>query len=346
MMNAHLQAILLLLGIIGATFTSSLSHAEQDKKLKYFEEEEIEIPSDWGARLSSDLKANYWFTSQDDNGDKYVGHALDYKPALIPTYRVKADLLWRQLSTFYFSYESSTIGSDANDEEMLEISENESEMIQNIDAFLDFLVLTEFGENPILKFFSHMRLDYKKYIFVGKAKVQELTEYVDRNSTRTQLAPGDEIQFKSDFEEMSLSWRIFDHNYLGIYRTKTLRPHEADIVIGSLDRIVIDTETTGTGLKWIVDFNEVCFDLNLGQVEFKGDQGNFKSNGVEFIIHTEYSPYFYVLGNEESYGPSLIIAPSFGGRFSMQVGEEIEDERGELAMDIIVDTGLWIIYQF
>jgi hypothetical protein len=326
-------------GVVGLVLISSTCHAAETK---------TELTKDWGLRISYDLKGSYWFSSDDDDDEGGVGHALDFKPELIPTYAVRGEIMWRNAKFYKLYYETSATESKTDQEELLEISEKKS-TINKINTYLDFFPFIKESNSAILNFLSHLRFDYKKHLFLGEAEVQEPTQYIASDSTIISLNPGDEIRFKSDFEEISLTWRISDFCHLGVYRAKTLKPHESSILAPV--NTVFETEITGTGFKCILESDTSMFDMNLGAVKFRGDQGNFKSDGFELMIHGEWRPHFYLFGNAESPSrSSLAIVPSLGGQFSMQFGDEAEgyesDGTGELSMDIIVDASIGIIYQF
>ena len=55
-------------------------------------DEVTQIYNDWAVRAGYEVKGSYWFTSDDDDGEEGVGHALDYEPELIPTHAFQAEL--------------------------------------------------------------------------------------------------------------------------------------------------------------------------------------------------------------------------------------------------------------
>ena len=302
----------------------------------------------FGLRIDYDVKGSYWFTSDDDDSEEGVGHALDYMPELIPVHAFQGELMWRDSSWLQLYYETALTSDSTEQDAVLEISDKESS-IEKINAFLDLFFLNDLSGNSTLNFLSHLRLDYKHHVFFGKAEVQENTQYISADSSPTALAPGDEIRFKSDFEEISVNLRVSTDFWVGYYQYTTVKPHEASTQV----RQVLETEITGTGVKFLTDSDTFTFDANLGIVKFRADQGNFRSDGFETTLHGEWRPHIYLIGSDQSKKNSrhnLVLIPLIGVQFSMQIGGEAEgqesDGTGELSMDIIVDAGLRLQYQF
>ena len=202
---------------------------------------------------------------------------------------------------------------------------------------------------PSLILFSRLRLDYKHHVFVGKAVIQEDTQYIPSNSTAITLSPGDEIRFKSDFEEVSVKLRLSDDFWMGIYQGTTVKPHETSTQVTQ----VLETEITGTGIKFRREYETLSLDANVGMVKFRASQANFSSDGYEALVNFKWRPHIFLIGSaqrDKIKRHSLVITPLVGLQFSMQMGGEAEgyesDGTEELAMDIITDFGLQLKYIF
>lgn len=302
--------------------------------------------SELGAQARYDQRASYWFSADDDDGDEEMGNALDYEPELIPTQVFQGSILFQNSRVFTYDYESPLDNEDASQDDMLEISDKDSAM-KKMSLALNLYALFKGNENPYLGFLRAMRFDYKKHYFFGKAEAQEPTTYVASNGSETVLEPGDEIRFKTDFEEISLTWGS-EMIHVGIYRAKTKKPHETSIL--DENNVVMETEIMGTGLKLIVDTENFLVDLNLGLVEFKGT-GGLKSDGGELLFHTEWRPHIYLIGGPDSSSRyRLALIPSIGVQFNMQLADEFKgvesDGSGETSMDIIVDAAFGVMLQF
>ena len=142
----------------------------------------------FGLRIDYDVKGSYWFTSDDDDSEEGVGHALDYMPELIPVHAFQGELMWRDSSWLQLYYETALTSDSTEQDAVLEISDKESS-IEKINAFLDLFFLNDLSGNSTLNFLSHLRLDYKHHVFFGKAEVQENTQYISADSSPTALAP-------------------------------------------------------------------------------------------------------------------------------------------------------------
>ena len=299
----------------------------------------------FGARLNYDLKASYWFTSDDDDGEKGVGNALDYQPQVIPTQALQGIVLWRGSPVVGVGYTRALRGNAEAKAATLETS-GKAATLKKLSAFFDFQFL-----EPYSQFANHLRVDYKRHVFLGKAKAQEATTYVTADAVSTQLVPGDEVRFKSEFEEISITWRISDFGHIGVYHQVTRKPHETSVA--SANSLVLETEISGTGVKFISESSSLAIDLNVGVTEFRADQYAFKSEGIEFLVHTEWRPHLYLIGSESAHlhgRHTLALVPTIGAQLSMQYGFSASgfqsNGTGELSMDIIADAGLRIEYQF
>lgn len=303
--------------------------------------------NDFGIRLDYGITGSYWFTSDDDDSEEGVGHALDYEPEFIPVQAFQGELMWRNSSWFRINYESAFTKDGAQQKAILEISDKKSSL-EKLNAFIDVFYLFAQSDNSTLQFLSRLRLDYKRHLFFGKAGVQETTNYITADNTTTTLQPGDEIRFKSDFEEFSINLFVTRYFWMGLYQNTTVKPHESSTQITQ----VLETEITGRGLRLHIESDSFIFGLNLGSVKFRADQDNFRSDGFETMIHCEWRPNIYLIGSStgENSRHRLILLPLISMQFSMQIGSEAENQEsdgtGELSMDIIVDGGLRLRYYF
>ena len=311
-------------------------------------EKPVELRSGYGFDIGYDLKGSYWFTSDDDDSEETTGHAFDYKPDLILTHALEGKLLWQGSPVFGLYYETAFGGDSVNQDTAVEVSQKASS-IDKINAFLDFFFLNNQYNSSSPKFFSRLRLDYKHHVFVGKAVIQETTQYIAANSKAITLNPGDEIRFKSDFEEVSANLRLSDDFWMGIYQGTTVKPHETSTQVTQ----VLETEITGTGIKFRREYETLSLDANVGMVKFRARQANFSSDGYEALINFKWRPNIYLLGSakgDKSTKHSLVITPLMGCQFSIQMGGKAEgyesDGTEELAMDIITDFGLQLKYIF
>jgi hypothetical protein len=307
-----------------------------------------EQTSAFGFRIDGGMKGSYWFTSDDDDSEEGVGHVLDYKPELVQVQTVQGEFTWKGTPWLQLYYENDLTRGGSEQDEVLEVSDKESS-IEKINAFLDIFFWCGQSSNSTLNFISRIRLGYKHHMFFGKADVQEPSLYIDADSNVTALEPGDEIRFKSEFEEISINLRVSDNFWVGFYQSTTVKPHEAS----TLETQVLETEITGKGIKFLTEFDSFTFDANLGTVQFRADQDNFRSDGFETLFHFEWHPHIYLLGSaqsEKNNKHSLALIPLMGFQFSMQHGGDVKgqesDGTGELSMDIIVDAGIRLQYRF
>lgn len=335
MSSCKYLAINLLVSIFSGFFL--LGSASADEVTKMY--------SDWAVRAGYEVKGSYWFTSDDDDGEEDVGHALDYEPELIPTHAFQVDWLWQDSTAVRLYYQSALGGDGADQDGAVEVSDNES-AIEELNALLDMEFLKQYA--PIV---NRLRFGYKKYTFVGNASVQENTDYYPESGGITALVPGDEISFKSEFEEIYLTYRLSKRNRVGVYQATTNKPHETSI--SAVNNIVMETEISGQGIKFVTESRTSRFDINFGQVKFEADQAGFRADGWELLLDYEWRPQIYLIGSAEALRKrhhALALVPLFGIQFSMQYGGEADgfesDGTGELAMDIIIDAGLNLIYQF
>jgi hypothetical protein len=318
-----------------------MAHCQADDHSKSF-------LSPLGLHLDYGLKGDYWFTSDDDDSEEGVGHAFDYVPEFIPVQAAQGELLWNGSTWYSFDYENAFTKDKGKQAALLEVTDKES-FIEKITTFLDPFFLFGPSDNSVLKFLSRLRFYYKHHVFFGKAKVQENTNYVTANDQTTALETGDEIRFKSDFEEFSVNLLFSKNFWIGIYHNTTVKPHEASTQVTQ----VLETKITGTGIKFLRDWDTFTLDANIGAVKFRANQGNFRSDGFETLLHCEWRPHIYLIGSADSETSSrhkLVIIPLMGFQFSMQIGSEAQgqasDGTGELSMDIIIDGGLRLQYQF
>jgi len=297
-----------------------------------------------GLYLDYGIKGSYWFTSDDDDGSEYTGHALDYQPEFIPVQFFQGEVRWKGETWFHHKYETAFSNDKVKQEMMLEVSKTPS-AINRINTFLSLFPLLGSSKNTLINIVSVLRVDYKHHKFFGKAEVQEQTLYIGNDDNRINLEPGDEIRFQSDFKEYSLNYRIKRNSFFGFYYNKTQKPHEASIQGNE----VYETDITGIGLKILLDHRTIKLDANLGVVRFLADDNKFRSNGFETLIHFEWLPHIYIFGSSETRHNFLMI-PLIGSQFSMQLGSTPEgfesDGTGEISMDIIVDVGIRVQYQF
>lgn len=306
------------------------------------------VLSELGVQARYDQRASYWFSADDDDGEEDMGNAMDYQPELIPTQVLQGSLLYHGSRLYRLYYESPLKKGDTDQSDLLEISEKNSAM-EKMNMALDLYAIGANSNEPFIRFLRTMRFDYKKHYFFGKAEAQEETSYIASDGSETLLHPGDEVRFKTDFEEMSLTWGPSELFHVGIYRAKTKKPHETSIL--DVNDVVMETEITGTGLKLIVDSQSFLVDLNLGYVKFEGAQGALKSNGGELLFHTEWRPHIYLIGSPDSSSRyRLALIPSLGVQFNMQLAGDPEgvesDGSGETSMDIIVDAAFGVMIQF
>jgi len=319
--------------------------------------------SSFGMKLNYDAKGSMWFSADDDDGQDSFGHAFDYITEFIPNHHVHTDFRWNGSSVLQVIYETPILENNYDQEGNLETSDKPSS-IRKIETIVDLIFLAS-GTNNVTNFFGNMRLGYLRYDFFGKAIVQEDSVYINGTS-RTPLKPGEEIRFKTRYEEISATWRWGAKRHIGIYRGVTNKPHEAgpadafsfDLLASgtSSDVIrVIQTKITGIGVKFInYQANDtVKSDINVGIVQFRGIDNDFESDGFELLIRSKWQPLFSIYGNAKPMSKfHVALAPFIGGQFSVQGGgessghEKVEKSEGEFTMDIILEAGLGFVMQF
>jgi hypothetical protein len=199
---------------------------------------------------------------------------------------------------------------------------------------------------------ERMRIDFRYHAFHGKAVAQEESIYIAQSGKQINLAPLDEIGFRSEFKEISFTFPLARNlnRRIGLYHSVARKPHETTLTAAN---IVLETDITGTGIKFIYQSEEFLSDMNLGAVEFAAKQRNFHSRGFDFMYHGEWRPRFYLIGDKQSYQAhnrsTFVLVPSFGWQFNFQLGgqpDAANDQTGELSMDIILDIGIHMEYQF
>ena len=290
-----------------------------------------EEKSDFGTSVGYNVRGSMFFTSDDDDGEQGVGNVLDYKPELIPTQAVKANLMWKGSSFYSLLYETP-LGGTADQTESIEIA-NKDAAIKKINTYLDLFFIGG-GEYNLL---NKLRFDYKYHVFLGNAETQEAnTTYVSSDGQTLLLSPGDEIRFKSEFTETSLTIP-FSHSKSrrwGIYHSVTNKPHETTLS----GNVVLETEITGIGVKLLNTTKTYTSEINIGTVQFRAPQRNFSADGFDFVYHGEW--------RFSNHGKmSLALIPLIGFQFNFQLAGSPDnadpgDQTGELSMDIIVDAGL------
>jgi hypothetical protein len=173
------------------------------------------------------------------------------------------------------------------------------------------------------------------------------TTYVSRSGQTLTLNPGDEIRFKSEFTEVSLTvpFSHSEERRWGLYQSTTLKPHETTLS----GNVVLETKITGLGVKFLNTTPSYTSEINLGAVQFRAPQRDFSADGFDFQYHGEWRPHFYLIGNEQDFAQrrktNLALIPLVGFQFNFQMAGSPDnadpgDQTGELSMDIIVDVGL------
>ncbi len=311
-------------------------------------------------QVGADAKAYYWYNMEDNNDTDEQCDAIDYKVQGPKTITMSAKFGFGGWPLVGGKIERP-FKNTPEQHTLLEQSQADSSLKENA-IFLDLLSLGNRVENPFLRFFSRVRVDYKKRIFIGKGTAVNTAEYAPFDGAVTSLPIGEEFRFRADFKETNISWALLHDPRsqgalrFGVYKSTTKKPHETTYSYTPGGALIADTTITGKGAFLQVDSPAFSSTLKMGKVAFEAsdsaktavgaDPYGGANGGFDFLFNLYLSPRINLIGAPDKEGSNLVLAPSAGVEFRFQSLNVPSDTHytDELSNDVFLDYGAMLVY--
>ena len=170
--HAVTTALVLVLGV-PCVLRAQYMPLERDERLQI---PRVQPPATF--ELGAATGYNGWFTSDDDDSEAGVGHAVDYHLAGIPFWEVRATASAAGASIVGASVRGAIRGSWG----ALPITASNADAektIAGVDAFVDLLFLGETRQGLAYGVLSGLRLDFRRIDYHGPATTVERTAFLD-----------------------------------------------------------------------------------------------------------------------------------------------------------------------
>jgi len=320
--------------------------------------------SGWGLNLEGGATYAGWFTSDDDDNEEGVGHAIDYEAGGAQSWSVGASIRYGDLDVFGLDV-TRPFGETPEQQEIIEKTTSATTAAQDYIAFLQMAGILSPESSGFTRFLSGLRLDYRRFYFHGKAAAVERAVFASRESGEILLEVGDEFQYEANFEDWYFTLvRLATSDgrviRLGAYHSVLEKPHETMEWAhdsGGAD-LVVETRLTGRGIFMQGGKTSWDFLLRLGTVDFEAmgdlDQRVYRGEG-SFAMAMEFGwhPRIVLAGAPASgrfSEPRVALEPAAGFLFradylNPEFGEAGSAD-GELSMDILVEAGVRLVWRF
>lgn len=317
----------------------------------------------WGLALEGGAAYTGWFTSDDDDNEEGVGHAIDYKANAAQSWSASVAITRGDLDVIGFDV-VYPLGDVPDQEEIIEKTDEATIALQDYLVFFQLAGLIGPESTGLTRLLAGLRLDYRRFYFNGEAETVEDAVFATSDGTPLALDPGDVFQFETNFEDWYLTLlRIGSPRgalRLGVYKSVLEKPHETmEYAHGSLgSSLVVASRLEGRGAFMHGSTPTWDFMVRGGTVDFEPqgtvEQPVFGGEGsLALAIEMQCHPRLVLMGppaDRRFNEPRLSISPSFGFMFRADYLNPEDGEAGsadgELSMDIIAQAGVRGVLRF